>query len=260
MNKAPAIFLILFGLIALSKAAEHVVNVGTKEGKNRFEPYTVNAAVGDTVRFVWVSGKHSVIESDAKRACSASKAPNAFTTEVYEAPKEWVLDIKDASGQKWFYCGVPQHCANGMVGTILIDDGPSKTPPKTPTGPSPKTKTGFEPTPASSAQPFPFTIFIVIGSMLGGSLLTAGIFFLYRWNKKKSGKGDAESLTNIPNDRVIINDNEPNNEVIDNEIRTLDNEVYNNEQEAIRNIDSEVIQRLKNEMTQIIRQEIKNLK
>ncbi|CAG8635884.1 13915_t:CDS:2, partial [Funneliformis mosseae] len=150
MNKAPTIFLILFGLIALSKAAEHVVNVGTKEGRNLFEPDTVNAAMGDTVRFVWVSGKHNIIESDAKGACSAAKTPNAFITEAYEAPKEWVLDIKDASGKKWFYCGVAQHCANGMVGTILIsnptvpkilDDGPSETPPKTPTGPSPKTKT-----------------------------------------------------------------------------------------------------------------------
>ena len=49
MNKAIALFLILAGLISFVSAADIVVNVGTKDGKNLFEPDTVNAAMGDNV-------------------------------------------------------------------------------------------------------------------------------------------------------------------------------------------------------------------
>ncbi|CAI2164397.1 12978_t:CDS:2 [Funneliformis geosporum] len=286
MNKVSTIFLIIFGLVFFTKAEEHVIKVGYPEGKNLYAPDTITAAMGDTVKFVWISGQHSVIESNAKGSCKALASSDAFFTGVFDAPKEWTLNIKDASGKKWFFCSVEGHCAAGMVGTIVIgkfaapsevspkttQNAPPETLYKTPPGPSPGIPPGPKSVPESSAKPAPVMVGVIIGSMLGGSLLTAGIFILYKWNKNKQGKRDTESLAitnnksddNGKNKDVVNNeirlDNESNNEVIDNGIRLPDNEVYNHGQGAIRNVDSEIIQHLKNEMTQIIRQEIKNLK
>ncbi|CAI2192642.1 9438_t:CDS:1, partial [Funneliformis geosporum] len=212
-------------------------------------------------------GKHSVLETVAKRSCKAIPSPYSID-EAYEIGKEWTREINTERGEIWYFCGVGQHCTGGIFGTIIIGNfvAPPEVSPKAPQYAPVST------TPESSAQPAPVMVGVIIGSSLGGSLLTAGIFILYKWNKNKQGKRDTESLAitnnksddNGKNKDVVNNeirlDNESNNEVIDNGIRLPDNEVYNHGQGAIRNVDSEIIQHLKNEMTQIIRQEIKNLK
>jgi len=37
------------------------------------------------------------------------------------------VPIKDATGKKWFYCGVPGHCEGGMYGTIIIGKAADNT-------------------------------------------------------------------------------------------------------------------------------------
>ncbi|RIA90065.1 Cupredoxin, partial [Glomus cerebriforme] len=94
---ALAIFLLLAGLVTISHTADVTVNVGNAAGANVFEPATVMANVGDNVVFNWVSGTHSVIESDAKAACIKSAKPDAFASGgAFAAPKQFTVPAKAA--------------------------------------------------------------------------------------------------------------------------------------------------------------------
>ncbi|CAB4392102.1 unnamed protein product [Rhizophagus irregularis] len=119
-----AIFFVA-SLASFAQAADVMVNVGNAKGENVFEPAKVTAMPGDNVVFTWVSGKHSVIETDSLVACAKSAKPNAASSEgAFLAPKTWTWPVpKDATGKTWFYCGVPGHCApgqGGMAGTLII--------------------------------------------------------------------------------------------------------------------------------------------
>ncbi|CAG8598375.1 5392_t:CDS:2 [Rhizophagus irregularis] len=119
MNKNFAVYLFLLGLIIYVHAADVMVNVGNAKGENVFEPAKILALPGDNVVFTWVSGKHSVIETDSLTACAKSEKPNAFTSDgAFMAPKTWTIPIPyDAAGGKtWFFCGVPGHCTPGTGG------------------------------------------------------------------------------------------------------------------------------------------------
>jgi len=115
----------LLALASFTQAADVMVNVGNAKGENVFEPAKVMANPGDNVVFTWVSGKHSVIETDSLVACAKSAKPNAASSEgAFAAPKTWTWPVpKDATGKTWFYCGVPGHCTpgtGGMAGTLII--------------------------------------------------------------------------------------------------------------------------------------------
>ncbi|UZO17647.1 uncharacterized protein OCT59_008993 [Rhizophagus irregularis] len=124
-----AIFFVA-SLASFAQAADVMVNVGNAKGENVFEPAKVMAMPGDNVVFTWVSGKHSVIETDSLVACAKSAKPNAASSDgAFLAPKTWSWPVpKDATPntKTWFYCGVPGHCTpgtGGMAGTLLIGGG-----------------------------------------------------------------------------------------------------------------------------------------
>lgn len=126
MKTSFAAILFFAGLASFSQAADVPVKVGGAKGENVFEPAKVMANPGDNIVFTWVSGKHSIIETDSLTACAKTAKPNAASSEgAFEAPKTWTWPIpKDAAaGKTWFYCGVPGHCApgtGGMAGTLII--------------------------------------------------------------------------------------------------------------------------------------------
>ncbi|CAB4425907.1 unnamed protein product [Rhizophagus irregularis] len=180
MNKIFAIYLFLLGLIIYVHAADIMVKVGNAKGENVFEPAKVMANPGDNIVFTWVSGKHSVIETDSLTACTKSVKPNVFSSEgAFMAPKTWVFPIpRYAAVEKtWFYCGVPGHCTpgiGGMAGTLIIGGGAPAA------APSASGKAAaYSPSNNNTCNP-PNMVGAIIGSLIGGSLLTIGSFLLYK--------------------------------------------------------------------------------
>ena len=144
MNKIFVVFLILACPIAFINAFEWTVNVGTITGENLFFPQTIHVVMGDTVRvtisngfktaeiisnkllislffmicqnpffilcrsdFFWISRNHSIIESDARAFCMKSTNVTSFfapATGVFGT--EFIINIEEESGERWFYCGV----------------------------------------------------------------------------------------------------------------------------------------------------------
>jgi len=92
------------------------VIVAPTQGIFRYVPFAVNASVGDTVRFVWGGGPHTVTKSSELSLCNATKdAP--FASGKQE--KSFVFDqVVNDTNPVYYYCGVPDHCEMGMFGII----------------------------------------------------------------------------------------------------------------------------------------------
>jgi len=91
------------------------IMVAPVDGVFRYVPFYVNAAVGDTVRFTWVHGPHTVTQSSPIAPCNHSIG--GFTSGKQNA--SFVFDqVINSTDPVFFYCGVPSHCQKGMFGAI----------------------------------------------------------------------------------------------------------------------------------------------
>ncbi|GES99194.1 hypothetical protein RCL_jg9307.t1 [Rhizophagus clarus] len=228
MNEISIVYLFLLGIIAYVHAIDINVNVGGPNGEIIFDPQTVSANVGDNIIFTWISGKHSVIESDAAGSCTKSIKPNAFSSDgAFVPPNVLTLPVINI-GKTWFYCDYANHCANGMYGTLIVNGDPfgsiappapspvtnvsipGKTAPSstvtpsdtaippvmvTPSGtviPSNGTLSGAGPTFVNSPYTYitPIMIAAIIGALICGILLSVGTFFLYKAYKRNKNNKD----------------------------------------------------------------------
>jgi plastocyanin len=116
-----ALALSAFGL---AQAATFDVIVGA--GGLNYEPKSVNAAVGDTINFVFNVPKtnHTVTRSSFATPCVAATTPalvdSGYNAVVADDPttfRNWSITL-DSTDALWFYCAQGQHCKNGMVFAI----------------------------------------------------------------------------------------------------------------------------------------------
>ncbi|KFY72098.1 hypothetical protein V499_07751 [Pseudogymnoascus sp. VKM F-103] len=113
---------------AAAAAATHTVAVGGSAGLV-FVPDTVNAAVGDSVVFVFHSQNHTVTQSTFDTPCVKLKdgmdsgfMPNPNNTIV--PPPMMAMQVTVAT-PLWFYCKQGPHCGKGM--TFSINPTAAKT-------------------------------------------------------------------------------------------------------------------------------------
>jgi hypothetical protein len=79
-------------------------------------PFAVNASVGDTVRFVWGAGPHTVTKSSEFNLCNAT-SDEPFKSGPQNA--SFVFDqVVNDTNPVFYYCGIPTHCEKGMFGII----------------------------------------------------------------------------------------------------------------------------------------------
>ncbi|KAF2002743.1 hypothetical protein P154DRAFT_137243 [Amniculicola lignicola CBS 123094] len=115
---------------AVSGAATHTVTVGGVKpaetggvvGILQYQPESINAAVGDKVKFIFMQKNHTVTQSTFAEPCA--KMANGMDSGFMPNPDgaagvEWEMEVKTTEAL-WFYCkqktGV--HCGKGMVFAI----------------------------------------------------------------------------------------------------------------------------------------------
>ncbi|KAK3324092.1 hypothetical protein B0T19DRAFT_463982 [Cercophora scortea] len=110
-------------LASITQAAHFEVTVG-KGGQLRFDPETLDAAVGDTVTYRFFAKKHSVVQSSFSQPCQplAGGFFSGFTpsnSSDTPAPTTWTITVNDTK-PIWAYCSqtVGRHCQSGMVHAI----------------------------------------------------------------------------------------------------------------------------------------------
>lgn len=96
----------------------HEVLVG-RDDLARFQPFSVQADIGDIVRFTFVAGNHTVTESGLDDPCAAR---GAFGTPFDRSNSSSSMSILvDTTNPRWFFCRQLQsfsHCAAGMLFAI----------------------------------------------------------------------------------------------------------------------------------------------
>lgn len=96
--------------------ATHTVIVAPTKGVLRYVPFAVNASVGDTVKFMWGAGPHTVTKGSAPELCNkTSDAP--FASGQQDKGFTFTQVVNDTK-PVWVYCAVPSHCQKGMFGVI----------------------------------------------------------------------------------------------------------------------------------------------
>jgi len=112
--------------------AVHTIMVAPMEGVLRYWPFSVNASVGDTIRYIWSTpANHTATLSSALLPCNKS----ALADEL-----KWASGVRNASAgtqtfdvvlqtneQQFFYCSVAQHCEKGMFGMVQPKMGGNNT-------------------------------------------------------------------------------------------------------------------------------------
>ncbi|KAI1759020.1 hypothetical protein GGR53DRAFT_184251 [Hypoxylon sp. FL1150] len=115
--------------IKSSAAETHTVTVGLQHD---FNPNTIKANPGDTVRFEFYPKNHSVVRADFEKPCIPWELTNdpvqsffsgAVEQDTLQDPKPtWDLLVNDTD-PVFFYCSAPDSCLKwGMVGVINPND------------------------------------------------------------------------------------------------------------------------------------------
>ncbi|KAK6519088.1 hypothetical protein TWF281_003776 [Arthrobotrys megalospora] len=92
----------------------HTVNVGV--GGLTFAPESITANTGDTVKFVFKGGNHTVTQGTFSNPCNP--ASKGFFSGFTGSTSESFSIILANSDPIYFYCSQITHCQLGMVGAI----------------------------------------------------------------------------------------------------------------------------------------------
>ncbi|THH26602.1 hypothetical protein EUX98_g7585 [Antrodiella citrinella] len=116
----------VFGAALAQTPVNHVVLVGAN-GTLTYSPAQIQASVGDTVSFQFVSKNHTVTQSTFAAPCSNTTNPDGtpgvdsgfqFVEANATAFQQWTITVNNASTPMWFYCRQTGHCGMGMVFAI----------------------------------------------------------------------------------------------------------------------------------------------
>ncbi|KAJ8080295.1 hypothetical protein AAF712_015305 [Marasmius tenuissimus] len=107
---------------ASSVAAETFTVIVGGNSSLTYSPTSVNAKVGDTIQFQFVSKNHTVTQSTFAKPCERMSTPTQGIDSGYlpvpanatEFPV-WSFSLNNDSAPLWFYCAQEPHCSKGMV-------------------------------------------------------------------------------------------------------------------------------------------------
>jgi len=115
-----AIAFLMSGLTTVF-AANFIVTVG-KNATLLYDPPSVQAKIGDTVSFQFMSKNHTVTQSTFDTPC-LPKADGVNSGYQFIPPgtsvfPEWAITVTNETTPIWFYCAQAPHCSLGMVFAI----------------------------------------------------------------------------------------------------------------------------------------------
>ncbi|KAJ0981427.1 hypothetical protein J5N97_009682 [Dioscorea zingiberensis] len=131
-------------------------------------------AVGDSLAFNYAPGVHTVAEvsSSDYDSCSTSNAINT------DSSGTTTVALK-TSGTRYFICGVPGHCSNGMKLSVTVA-GSSNSTPSTPTSPSTTTPATTITPPSSTTPTTTGTRYSAAGALFPATTSVLGVLGLLK--------------------------------------------------------------------------------
>ncbi|KAK7441833.1 hypothetical protein VKT23_016494 [Stygiomarasmius scandens] len=121
-------FLTVVAWVVSSALASTTITVIVGQTGSFYDPPRVDAAVNDTIQFVFVGPSHGVVQASFDNPCvplsggfSSGLAGRGQNPGTDTPTPLWNLTVTNASQPIWFYCPATRpspHCAQGMVGAI----------------------------------------------------------------------------------------------------------------------------------------------
>ena len=108
-----ALFLFSLATTAVAQTT-HIVDVGVPN--NQFTPEFLEIRVGDTVRWVWVQGRHNVVSDHGAFDSGSSVRPPFDFSVLFD--DSLVANFPVPGGQYTYYCW--PNLTQGMVGTVAV--------------------------------------------------------------------------------------------------------------------------------------------
>ncbi|KAI3852288.1 hypothetical protein MKX03_018933 [Papaver bracteatum] len=157
---------VFFSCVMLSLATDYTVGdtAGWASGVD-YDTWTSGKtfAVGDKLVFNYGSGAHSVAEV-SKTDYEGCSSANAIASESDGA----TTITLNKEGTRYFICGIPGHCSNGMKLSVAVGGtgtgGNTTTPTPTPTTTTPTTTTPTTTTPTTTTTS-PSSSFVLVPSV-----------------------------------------------------------------------------------------------
>ena len=116
---------IIVGSLLMISSASFADTLVVEQSGYNFTPQTINAAPGDTIRWVWGNGNHTMVDADLADPCQEIGDWFDLPLNSSDTIAEWVVP-EEAAGQEIYYiCDIGNHCDNEMVGYINVDEGDS---------------------------------------------------------------------------------------------------------------------------------------
>jgi len=104
-------FILSVFFISVFTAAFAAKKIKIKVSGTSFQPKTVNAMVGDTILWVWVSGNHTTTSTSVPTGAKTWNSPITTTTKKFK----YILKV---AGTYKYQCNI--HVQFGMVGTLNV--------------------------------------------------------------------------------------------------------------------------------------------
>ncbi|KAF9510713.1 hypothetical protein BS47DRAFT_1331597 [Hydnum rufescens UP504] len=106
-------------LVGASRAATVNITVGANNSIS-FDPPSVNASVGDTILFTFMSGNHSVISSSFMYPCFPSgNISSPFFPVTARSTRAYTFRfVVNSTAPIWLHCAQLGHCQSGMVAAV----------------------------------------------------------------------------------------------------------------------------------------------
>jgi len=112
------------GVGSSGTGATHTVWVAPTQGVLRYVPFSVDAAIGDTVKFIWGANVHTVTKSSQLDICNKT-GDVPFASGIQNKTFVFTQRVNDTNST-FYYCGVPTHCQKGMFGIINPPSAPGQ--------------------------------------------------------------------------------------------------------------------------------------
>lgn len=110
---------------SVGTGATHTVIVAPTQGVLRYIPFTVNASVGDTVKFMWGANNHTVTRGTALTPCNRSG--EAFFASGSQSKDFVFTQVVNDTEPIYYYCATTGHCQKGMFGIINPPSSPGSS-------------------------------------------------------------------------------------------------------------------------------------
>ncbi|KAF0547359.1 Cupredoxin [Gigaspora margarita] len=115
--------LVLLILTFLACSNAEIITVKVADSGLDFNPQNATARKDDVISFLFVKGKHSLVQSDGPGVCTNSTTLTSLSSGIKSEGETYNFTVNQNNGAIYYFCDYGQHCLGGEWGVINVVSG-----------------------------------------------------------------------------------------------------------------------------------------